>query len=78
MSRGRSIIVGVGLVAFYFADLNATYAWRSVVLPIILGLSLFALAVWFVLLFHRKGISQHTDSSDIGGPGGFGGGDGGC
>lgn len=75
----------MGSAAFYHSDLESEAAFDSIVLPILVTLSLMALALWFVALFHNSGMKQtYSSNSDTGGGSGFGGdaggdgGDGGC
>ena len=83
MIRSLLIIVLIGGTSFVYTDIDSSSVFYSGVLPLLVLLALVAAALWFVLLFHRLGVTQTTHSRG-GEPGGFGdfdgggGGDGGC
>lgn len=76
MIRALLVILALAGVSFYYTDIGGDSVLASVLLPIVLVLSLIALALWLVLLFHRRGISQYS-SRDGGGFDSFGDGPGG-
>jgi len=81
MIKALAIILIVGALSIYNADLESGSVFFSILLPIVAVVSLIALALWIVTHFHKKGINQTTNTS--GGSGldffddGSGGGDGG-
>jgi hypothetical protein len=76
MIRSLLIIVLIGGTSLVYTDIDSPSVFYSRVLPPTLLLALMAPAVWFVLLFHRLGVTQIANSSG-GEPGGFGDPDGG-
>ena len=83
MFRILVAIVGIAAAGAHYSDLSSPSAFKSVFLPLCAVLAFVALALWFVVLFHRKGMSQTSStrggiSSDSFGMGNIdGGGDGG-
>lgn len=54
------IILIVGITSFVFTDLESDNAFYGIFLPFVDFLSLLALAIWFVMLFHKYKINQTT------------------
>jgi len=77
MIKSLIFILIIGLTAFSYTDLAANSMLNSLILPIVILLSLFALGFWFVALFHKYGINQTSNSNgtDSSGVGGFDSGD---
>lgn len=73
MIKSLVIIVVIGVTSFIYTDMQSPSVFYSGVFPFIVFFSLIALGVWFVMLFHKLGIKQTSNSSS----GGFWGGDGG-
>ena len=61
MIRALIVILAIAGTAFYFTDIESDSVITSVLLPILLVLALIALALWLVMLFQRRGISQRVD-----------------
>lgn len=83
MIKSLITIISIGIASFTYTNIESNSVFLSIALPISFFISLVALAVWFVMLFHKNDIPQITDSrgSDPGGLGDFDGGsgsDGGC
>lgn len=82
MIKSLIAILLIGVISFYYVDIEGESAFLSVVFPVITFLSVLALGFWFVALFHKLGINQSASAigGDSGGFGGCdgGGGDGGC
>lgn len=76
MIKAIILICTIGVTSFIYTDLESSNAFFSMVLPFFDFVALVSLALWFVMLFHKKGITQTSDSS-AGDSGGFGGFDGG-
>lgn len=76
MIKGFILICAIGFTSFIYTDIESSNSFFRIVLPLINFLVLVSLAIWFVLLFHKMGVSQTTDSRGDG-SGGFGGFDGG-
>lgn len=77
MIKSIILICIIGATSFTYTDLESESAFFSMFLPFIDFLSLVAIALWFVALFHKKGITQTTESHKGDSGGGFGGFDGG-
>jgi len=60
------------LACWYVTDLSSESLIFSVLAPIGVVLSFIALALWVVILFHNKGISQQASTGDVGGSAGLG------
>lgn len=62
---GRLILILItGYPAFHYTDLDSPSWLYGVALPIIAFSSAISLCIWFVVFFHKKGITQtFTDSS---------------
>ena len=73
MTKSLLLICTSGGISLFYADIESSGVFLRIVLPVVIFLSLIALALWFVILFHKKGIKQTLDSHDGGGTGGFGG-----
>jgi hypothetical protein len=56
------VILLVGGASVYNSDFASESVFASVLLPVVSVLSLIALALWVVILFHNKGIQQKTRS----------------
>ena len=67
------LITIIGTTSFIYTDIESQNILFSVILPLLVFLSLVAIAIWFVMFFHRQGISQTFDSTG-GDSGGFDGG----
>lgn len=74
------LIITIGVTSFIYTDIESSNAFFSMVLPFIDFVALVSLALWFVMLFHKKGITQTSgsDGGDSSGIGGFDGGGGDC
>ncbi len=72
------LIIIIGTTSFIYTDIESENILFSVLLPLIDFISLVAVAIWFVIFFHRQGISQTFDSNGGGDSGGFDGGGGDC
>ena len=77
MIKSILLIFTIGVTSFLHTDLNDPNIFFSLFLPVVNFLSLIALAIWFVILFHKNGVNQTSSSSGDSGGGGFdsGGGD---
>jgi len=75
MTKSIILIVVIGVMSFKYTDFNSSNIFFSIILPIVDFFSLVSMALWFVILFHRRGISQ-TVSSGGGDTGGIDGGGG--
>ena len=60
MIKSLILISIVGATSFTYTDLESDSAFFSIFLPFVDFCSLVALALWFVTLFHKKGITQST------------------
>ena len=60
MIKALGIILMVGGLSIYNSDIGSESAFVSILLPIASVISLIALALWIVVLFHKRGISQST------------------
>ena len=72
------ILILIGLVvSFIYTDLKSDSALTNIVAPLGILVFLISLAIWLVMLFHKKGIDQNTSPGgiDSGGFGDSGGGD---
>ena len=58
MIKSLSIILLIGAASAHYGNLESDSAIYSIVLPAATALSLIALAIWFVAILHRRGISQ--------------------
>lgn len=65
MFKAFLTIVATGVLSFVFTDIHSESAFFSVVLPLAVLFSAMALAVWFVLLFHKHGINQYAGGRAI-------------
>ncbi len=61
MIKSLAIITLTATVSIYNADLGSEAAFFSIFLPIVSVISLIALVIWVVALFHKEGISQTTN-----------------
>ena len=77
MFKSLILICAIGVTSFIFTDIGSASTFFGLVLPLVFFLSLIAIALWFVMLFHKKGVTQTTHSGG-GGTGGFDGGGGDC
>ena len=77
MIKSIILICIIGTTSIIYTDLKNPNTFFSMFLPFIDFISLVALALWFVTLFHKKGITQTTASQNGDTGGGFGGFDGG-
>lgn len=81
MIKALAIILLIGSLSIYYSNLDSESAFASILLPLTSVLSLIALALWAVCLFHKKGIDQTvkhgTGGADSFSGDGSGGGDGG-
>ena len=77
MIKSLVIILAIAAVSIHYSDLQAESALHSILLPLLALLSLTALALWLVHLFHRRAISQKTRPGGTGMDFLDGGGDGG-
>lgn len=73
MIKSFILITAIGVTSFIYTDIEGSSVFRGIVLPVVDVMSLVAIAIWFVMMFHQKGISQTIDSGG-GDGGGFGGG----
>ena len=60
MIKSIILICIIGTTSFIYTDLKNPNTFFSMFLPFIDFISLVALALWFVTLFHKKGITQST------------------
>jgi len=65
MFKSILIIITIGAVSFLYTDIESSSTIYSAILPLVDFVDLFALAIWFVVLFNRHGISHTTRSSDF-------------
>ncbi|MCP4877742.1 MAG: hypothetical protein GY896_19985 [Gammaproteobacteria bacterium] len=70
MIKVLALILVIGGTSIYYTDMESESALASVLLPILVVISLIALALWLVTLFHNRGIVQTTHSS-VDGSSGF-------
>ena len=70
MVKSLLAIILLGVAAYFFSDLEADSKVVSVLLPLVVFGSLVSLCVWFVVLFHRRGIKQTGLSGSDGVSGG--------
>jgi len=75
MIKSLILICSAAVSSFIYTDIKGENLFFSLFLPLIFIISLIALAIWFVVLFHKNGIDQAGSSGDSGG--GSGGYDGG-
>ena len=75
MIKSFILITATGVSSFTYTDIESSGAFHSIVLPIVDVMSLIAIAIWFVMMFHKKGVSQTIDSGGGDGGGFDGGGD---
>lgn len=60
MIKALLSIIFVGGFSLRFVDLSNDSAFFSMFLPFLVFMSALALALWFVTLFHKRGISQNA------------------
>jgi hypothetical protein len=65
MIKSLFIIIVVGVSSFFYTDIKSNSAFYSGVLPFVDFIVLVALAIWFVVMFQRQGISQTTNYSSV-------------
>lgn len=65
MFRYLCIILLLGASAIYFTDLESDSVFESKIFPVCVFISLVSLAIWFVALFHKRGIKQTMNSGDV-------------
>jgi hypothetical protein len=63
MTRALLTIVAFLIPSFFFSDLNSNSFLYARLFPAVVFISLAALAVWFAMLFHKRGVNQVSDSS---------------
>ena len=63
MIKSFITIVAIGGISFFYTDIESSSIVLSILFPIIDFLVLVAMGLWFVILFHRGGISQTSGSS---------------
>ena len=79
MFKSLLLIMAAGAVSIHYSDLESDAVLVSMLLPLLAVVSFIALALWLVILFHRRGISQTASPGGDSGSdfvcGGDGGGD---
>ena len=71
MIKSIILICIIGVTSFIYTDLESSNAFFSMFLPFVDFISLVALALWFVALFYKNGITQTTEPQNDGSGGGF-------
>lgn len=77
MIKSIVVILITGVTSFIYTDLDNENTFFSLFLPFVVFLSLVALALWFVALFHKLRIPQTAESHNYDSAGEFGGFEGG-
>ena len=77
MIKSIILICIIGVASFMYTDLESSNTFFSMFLPFVDFISLVALALWFVALFYKNGITQTTESQNGDSGIGFDGSDGG-
>jgi len=70
MIKSLILILATGITSLIYTDLSDSNILFSVILPIVDFFCFVSLGVWFVILFHKNGITQTSSSSGDSG-GGF-------
>lgn len=63
MIKSLVVILLIAGVSLRYGDLEGDSALYSLLLPLASMISLIALAIWFALVLHRRGISQKAQRS---------------
>jgi len=75
MIKSIIIICTIGATSFIYTDIESSNVLFSMVLPFVNFLLLISVAIWFVMLFHKNGVNQTTNSRGGDSSGFDGGGD---
>ena len=65
MTKSIIIILAVGITSFFYTDIKSTSMLYSAILPFMDFLALVALALCFVVYFHKHGINKISSSSNF-------------
>lgn len=65
MFRYLCVILLLGASAIFYTDLESNSLFESRIFPVFFFISLVSLAIWFVVLFHKRGIKQTINSGDV-------------
>lgn len=72
MIKTLVLILAISGASIYYTDLESESGIISILLPLVFVISLIALALWLVTLFHKRGMTQTTNTSVDGSSGYFG------